>query len=637
MALQNQRLATILSRSTTHNIDTNDLVVEGRRSSRQYIPTEAKQQYTLNKEKALKKKLEAANRTKHVEPEETGGGLRIKLSCGAYELFKLAAHQYYDKPQKGCRATPHNNYDIKGSCTSSVVKVETSHGRHLYTINLYHTTSLLLINGSDIESFRSKDYPRIQDMIDTSDVHLNELNKLITKAIKTSLTSGKRGKSGQVVNRHGPSSIEEEQDDVAEEQPITTPLIYLPSIDPNNNNSSYDDCPICELNSESASIECNDCNRWPHINCLGISQKTLHRHQSDSTLEFYCTNCANIANEDTMGALVSLTSNTPHRESDADPATKTNKPPFPPPQHMDGETRHIDSTPIPRIIIPNADISLNNAPVQSQHSTCSPQNAERRIPAQNHSKDSMNQRDREIERKVQVLETKISKLELENKQKSQAANTQRTYIIRLEAKIKDLEESLHIERQARNVSNHQEQHQQAPHNTAQKSDPQHQSTYDQMYSRLSRDLQSTIKLELLNIQMNTVSQTANQALFYAQQMRAQCWPGHTGYGPGNYPTYGYAPPSPPGPPVYNPHQWNYPPPPPHVPYTAPPMHPNMNQQDPSTAQPQHNTPTAAAYVNKQYTRPETNGEQNQNHQHTYRQKRRPNQRNTAPRFLKKTI
>ena len=73
----------------------------------------------------------------------------------------------------------------------------------------------------------------------------------------------------------------------------------------------------------------------------------------------------------------------------------------------------------------------------------------------------MNQRDRELERKVQVLETKISKLELENKQKSQAANSQCTYmppppyIIRLEAKIKHLEESLHFERQARNVSNHQ--------------------------------------------------------------------------------------------------------------------------------------------------------------------------------------
>ena len=205
-------------------------------------------------------------------------------------------------------------------------------------------------------------------------------------------------------------------------------------------------------------------------------------------------------------------------------------------------------------------------------------------------------------------------MELENKQKSQAANTQRTYIIRLEAKIKDLEESLHIERQARNVSNHQEQHQQAPQNTAQKSDPQHQSTYDQMYLRLSRDLQSNIKLELLNIQMNNVSQTANQALFYAQQMRAQCWPGHTGYGPGNYPTYGYAPPSPPGPPVYNPHQWNYPPP--HVPYTAPTMRPNMNRQDPSTAQPPHNTPTAADHVNKQYTRPETTNAAYVNKQYT---------------------
>ena len=50
-------------------------------------------------------------------------------------------------------------------------------------------------------------------------------------------------------------------------------------------------------------------------NFCGISQKTLHHHQSDSTLEFKCTNCANIANEDTTGALVSLTSNTPERDS----------------------------------------------------------------------------------------------------------------------------------------------------------------------------------------------------------------------------------------------------------------------------------------------------------------------------------
>ena len=53
--------------------------------------------YKLNSKKAINKKIEACKRDLNIEIELKKGTLVMTLISGAYELFKEAIFQYYDK------------------------------------------------------------------------------------------------------------------------------------------------------------------------------------------------------------------------------------------------------------------------------------------------------------------------------------------------------------------------------------------------------------------------------------------------------------------------------------------------------------------------------------------------------------
>ncbi len=63
--------------------------------------------FNLNEARALRKKLKATER-KSVIVSETGGGLKLELSAGMYELLKSSAESFYssDKLQFKCQRIP---------------------------------------------------------------------------------------------------------------------------------------------------------------------------------------------------------------------------------------------------------------------------------------------------------------------------------------------------------------------------------------------------------------------------------------------------------------------------------------------------------------------------------------------------
>ncbi|KAH3773349.1 hypothetical protein DPMN_174708 [Dreissena polymorpha] len=50
--------------------------------------------YTLNMKKSLQKKFDSTDQ-EDVNVYETGGGFRLLLNTGIYELFKIAADQFF--------------------------------------------------------------------------------------------------------------------------------------------------------------------------------------------------------------------------------------------------------------------------------------------------------------------------------------------------------------------------------------------------------------------------------------------------------------------------------------------------------------------------------------------------------------
>ena len=114
--------------------------------------------YKLNPPKAINKKMHATER-EHVEILETGGGVKVVLDTGTYEMLRLASEKYYTENDEGNRKC--KIVQIKDKAGNQVeTQYKLSIGSaSMYTLNLYHTTSSCLANGKKVNSFKDKDFP----------------------------------------------------------------------------------------------------------------------------------------------------------------------------------------------------------------------------------------------------------------------------------------------------------------------------------------------------------------------------------------------------------------------------------------------------------------------------------------------
>ena len=137
--------------------------------------------YRLNKDRALDKKLEYTNR-EEIVLEETGGGLKILVNTGTYELLRKATHSYYSSEENGFNIQIINGTDSNGLVVDTRYKV--SQGRtHQYTINLYHTRCSLLINGKNENRFTRTDLPNILSQIENQHNFITHINESVRKFV----------------------------------------------------------------------------------------------------------------------------------------------------------------------------------------------------------------------------------------------------------------------------------------------------------------------------------------------------------------------------------------------------------------------------------------------------------------------
>ena len=162
--------------------------------------------YTLIKHKALEKKLAACS-IEHIEviPADLHN-FKLQLSTAAFELCRQAVLSCLhlgveDNPdRRPNRSIEHiRDVDGNGSITSELFRIknwgsvakpryaETLNGPCLICINLYWTTSLILINGADSSKFIDVIAPVLEDKIISNNDKLTQANSLISNAIIASL------------------------------------------------------------------------------------------------------------------------------------------------------------------------------------------------------------------------------------------------------------------------------------------------------------------------------------------------------------------------------------------------------------------------------------------------------------------
>ena len=132
--------------------------------------------YQLDRDKAMLKKIIASDRT-DIKYEVTGGGHRISLNAGLYEAVKLALPDFYEKHPDYSANIPRLHVEDSGCVVDLTMTIHNrTSSRKVFTINLYNTTSRILVNGQSPNIFR-RHLDQIRSDIKDSDI--SKVNKLL--------------------------------------------------------------------------------------------------------------------------------------------------------------------------------------------------------------------------------------------------------------------------------------------------------------------------------------------------------------------------------------------------------------------------------------------------------------------------
>ena len=263
--------------------------------------------YVLNKVKALRKKLQQCGNEHLTYQMKANKNFVMKLSTSAYEMTKLVViEQLYGD-------TFFKDYSIvscikEDECQNQVgslyrifnKKKDGSQGIQLkFSVNFYHTTSSILVNGNRVDIFESELFSSICDAIKASCTKLTIVNEQIAQALTE---ADNRLADGKNESETRPKEIENDTQGYV--NPETTSLENLNDVSMEVINSSLPTqnvtltenstesqyiCPSCEQTAESETIICEECGEWFHFDCVGLSNQSAEQIQSD--VPFICLFC----------------------------------------------------------------------------------------------------------------------------------------------------------------------------------------------------------------------------------------------------------------------------------------------------------------------------------------------------------
>lgn len=228
--------------------------------------------YNLNIDKSLLKKLKAAKRVQHLTYTLTAGGMVAIADAATYELLKSAMVNFYNSynPEHGSTSTT-EILDSTGKNTVQItVRVNNTDGES-YTVNMYNTTSKLLINGKNIDQFLNVDIKVIHDRLSstlTSEHTLKSLNELL----KSQLINLIEDRNQTHNKREKP--VEET------ESPPRSPVDIL--------------CAKCKKACRTKATLCTHGNHWVHYNCEKLTNDEINIIENSKSITYKCKLCESV-------------------------------------------------------------------------------------------------------------------------------------------------------------------------------------------------------------------------------------------------------------------------------------------------------------------------------------------------------
>ncbi|MES9881859.1 MAG: PHD finger domain-containing protein [Sedimenticola sp.] len=238
--------------------------------------------YLLNRQNALKKKLDGCFKD-HIQSDmKSKGNFVITFSTSAYEMAKyfvfdilqsdsFSEHFFYieESGKDITDSTVEMRYKIFNKKKDGQSGLQTK-----MTINCYHTTSKMLINGNRVDYFVDNYFPMLERNISDRCPELDDANFEIKKQIENINIAG------VVVH----TAVTE--DGVVSQNNIQA--IRNPVEDVCHAKHSYA-CPVCGLEAKNDTIACEECDLWFHYSCVGLNNKDAGKI-SEST-PYICVSC----------------------------------------------------------------------------------------------------------------------------------------------------------------------------------------------------------------------------------------------------------------------------------------------------------------------------------------------------------
>ena len=144
-----------------------------------------RKKYKLDENKALNKKLKCTE-IKAINVSTKKGNMIIDLSSGTYELVKSKLEPMIKCILHEFVMTQTTSQDENGSEVEAIYKVASENKMTSFVINMYHTTSRIMVNGKGIEIFKQEVFPKIMELIDVNVDQISQFDTGIRKLLNSS-------------------------------------------------------------------------------------------------------------------------------------------------------------------------------------------------------------------------------------------------------------------------------------------------------------------------------------------------------------------------------------------------------------------------------------------------------------------
>lgn len=393
--------------------------------------------YKLNTNAAIDKKIESCNRELIKTKTAAGGNIIIDLSSSTYEALRHHIPTFYNESHEYA-AIQTRNKDSQGLVVEEMLQVRNrlrdgNIGKYKkFTINMYHTTCRILVNGKEAQSvFLDIHLQTIAKSITSNKETLEQLDAEIKEVLQSYNNIDSNAKPANTVRNAANTIVQAtcqpkkqaietiQKQNNTKSQQIKRRSSHNIQTFPKTIDSVDHKCQICdkEVEINDRAIECSECSNWYHFKCEEMTETDIKLHEENQQLRYECITCQTQTQKQTVIATVQKQPfSTASQNKKIQSLVKS--------PGFNTETIHTN--------IGTGEERINDTTIEN---------------TENDEAKKLKDLDEKLNRKEKMLAKKekdLKKLELDYNDKADQMAARKTYIAKLENQIKDLQQSNHI-------------------------------------------------------------------------------------------------------------------------------------------------------------------------------------------------